>query len=103
MSNLINNFPSKLTSIVRSAGKQGHVYTAHFEDGTQGVIRTSWRVYVSVTQIGTLGERTDFLFSGKAQPALKSWEKERFITTVQVQAVKSYEVPEHLRCRVEDL
>jgi hypothetical protein len=104
MSNLIHNFPSKLTAVYHYLSKNGkHVYKGHFEDGSTEVIRNSGREYKSVTQIGTLGGRTDFLFSAKLAPSLRSFEQERHIATVQVQKLATYEVPEHLRCRVEDL
>ena len=85
MSNLINNFPAKLTAVIHKVAKNGsNVYTAHFEDGTHGVIRTSSRAYAAVSQIGTLGERTDFVFASKAQPSLGKWQQARCIAIVQV-------------------
>jgi hypothetical protein len=89
MSNLLTKFTSTLKSVTHSVAKNGrHIYTAAFEDGSEAVIRTSGNLYVSVTQIKSpyLGheDTTDFLFSRKAQPALKSWEQERFITRVQI-------------------
>lgn len=86
MSNLKNNFTSKLTSVVKTSAKRGFVYTASFEDGTTGVIRTSGREYVSVTQISTWYDdgRTDFLFSSKPTAALGKNEQGRVMAVVQV-------------------
>ena len=98
MSNLKNNFTSKLTSVVKTSSKKGFVYTASFEDGTQAVIRTSNREYVSVTQISCNNHfaldpasgkyapvnRTDFLFSSKPTAALGKNEQDRVMACVQV-------------------
>jgi hypothetical protein len=93
MSNLKNNFDSKLTSVIKTNTKKGFVYTASFEDGTTGVIRTSKREYSSVTQIGcdnswgkvTPGSRSDFLFSSKVHPSLGKNEAHREIVTIKIQ------------------
>jgi hypothetical protein len=71
------------------------------EDGSPHIIRRSGRKYVSVAQIRK-GDSSEFLFSGKPVPALKSWERERHVVTVQIQE-GTYEVPEHQRCRLEDM
>jgi hypothetical protein len=98
MSNLKNHFTSKLISVTATQAKDGrHVYTAAFEDGTETVIRTSNRAYASVTQIrldhwherDAQGEyhpvdRTDFLFSSKAVPALNKYQQKRLVATVTV-------------------
>ena len=98
MSNLKNNFTSKLTSVVKTAKKAHFVYTASFADGTQAVIRTSNREYVSVTQIrcnnhfaldrdsGTYStvNRSDFLFSAKPTASLGKAEQDRVMACVQV-------------------
>lgn len=106
MSNLKNNFTSKLTAVVLTEKKGKFVYTGSFEDGTSDIIRTSTRAYVSVTQIRLShwhekdenGEyqkvdRTDFLFSGKPTPSLGKNEQHRVITTVQVKTGASAPSP----------
>jgi len=97
MSNLKNHFSSKLVSVTQIATKGRYVYSATFEDGSQAVIRTSNRAYLSVTQIrcdhhfvrDEAGdyhkvERTDFLFSSKAVPALGKAEQHRVVATVTI-------------------
>ena len=88
MSNLKNNFASKLTSVSMIEKGKKYVYTGTFEDGTSAVIRTSGRKYVSVTQISCHYKeaRTDFLFSAKPTPSLGKNEQNRVIATVQVTA-----------------
>lgn len=86
MSNLKNNFASKLTSVVKTAKKAHFVYTASFADGrVPAVIRTSNRDYVSVTQITCGDNRTDFLFSSKPTASLSKAEQYRVVAVVQVQ------------------
>lgn len=83
MSNIINNFPAKLVSVARIVKKNSNVYLARFEDGSRGIIRTSGRVYNAVAQVGTLGVRTDFLFSSTGKPS--GWRMHSHIATVQVE------------------
>lgn len=106
MSNLKNNFTSKLTSVTCIEKKGKFVYTGSFEDGTSGIIRTSTRQYASVTQIrlnqwfekdsnGVYQQlpRTDFLFSSKRTPALGKNEQHRVIATVQINTGASAPAP----------
>jgi hypothetical protein len=99
MSNLKNNFSAKLVSVTRAATKGRYVYSATFDDGASSVIRTSNRAYLSVTQIRLDNwherdandeyhkvDRTDFLFSSKAVPALNKYQQHRVVATVQVNA-----------------
>jgi hypothetical protein len=89
MSNLLTKFPSRLLQVTHAVAKNGtHIYTAAFEDGSTHVIRTSGRVYASVAQCWCYQREsgnTEFLFSSKAQPSLRSFEQKRHIVTVQVQ------------------
>jgi hypothetical protein len=88
MSNLLTKFPSRLTQVIHTIAKNGtHIYTASFEDGSTHVIRTSGRVYASVSQCWYWTREdgnTEFLFSSKLSPALKSGERNRHITTVRI-------------------
>lgn len=95
MSNLQTIFNSKLTEVVHTTKKDGtNVYTASFEDGSNHVIRTSGRLYASVTQIKVARldrsngyipiASSEFLFSAKPTPSLGKSERSRVIATVQV-------------------
>jgi len=92
MSNFKTLFPSKLTAVAHTVAKNGdHVYTASFEDGTTGVIRRGGRLYVSVAQCRDPWNKatTEFLFSSKPSPSLKSWEQARHIVTVPISFAQS--------------
>jgi hypothetical protein len=98
MSNLKEHFTSKLVSVTAIKAKDGrYIYLATFDNGGSHVIRTSNRAYASVTQIrldhwherDAQGEyhkvdRTDFLFSSKAVPALNKYQQHRVVATVTV-------------------
>jgi len=85
MSNLKSDFPVRLSGMSHTTAKNGdHVYTASFEDGTSAVVRRGGRTYVSVAQVGTLGKRTDFIFSAKAVPSISRYQQDTHIVTVPI-------------------
>ena len=114
MSNLKDNFTSKLASVTVTEKKGSYIYTATFENGEHAVIRTSGRKYVSVTQIRTNNhyakdetgtwnkvDRTDFLFSAKLTPALGKNELHRVVATVLVNTGASAPVVAPLEAKSE--